>query len=119
MTDLAEFKHALLQKEQDLLSDIKRLQEDARQAQQSEVQDEIDEVTSSEVRAATLQENTIEWQTLQQVRAALLRIDDGTYGKCIDCGRDILPARLKAVPWTPYCIQDQQKHDAEDSSELR
>jgi DnaK suppressor protein len=36
---------------------------------------------------------------------------DGTYGKCIDCGRPIEPGRLEAVPWTPYCFDDQKKRD--------
>jgi len=99
--------------------DIRRLQAEARELQESEVQDEIDEVTSSEVRAAAFQENTIEWQILQQARDALRRIDEGTFGKCIDCGRDIQPARLRAVPWTPYCLEDQQKHDADQSPDLR
>jgi DnaK suppressor protein len=48
---------------------------------------------------------------LQQVRAALQRIEDGTFGYCIDCGKPIEPARLDAVPWTPYCREDQEKHD--------
>jgi RNA polymerase-binding transcription factor DksA len=42
----------------------------------------------------------VEALTLKQVRAALQRIQDGTYGVCIDCGRRIEPARLEAVPWT-------------------
>ena len=71
-----------------------------------------DEATSSEVQATAFQESSLEFQTLQQVRDALQRIEDGTFGKCIDCGREIQPARLEAVPWTPYCLEDQQKHDA-------
>jgi len=117
--DLTQYKEALLRKEQDLLADMRRLQAEARESGEADVQDEIDQVTSSEARAATFEENTIEWQTLQQVRAALRRLGEGGFGKCIDCGRDIQPARLKAVPWTPYCLEDQQKHDAEHSSELR
>jgi RNA polymerase-binding transcription factor DksA len=45
----------------------------------------------------------------------LQRIDRGEYGRCIDCGREIPVARLEAVPWTLYCVDDQQKHDAEDA----
>jgi len=48
---------------------------------------------------------------LGAIDAALRRIEDGTYGKCVDCGRPIEPARLEAVPWTPYCRADQEKHD--------
>jgi DnaK suppressor protein len=43
------------------------------------------------------------------VRAALTRIDDGTYGKCVVDGEPIGAKRLESVPWTPYCL----KHQAE------
>jgi DnaK suppressor protein len=43
------------------------------------------------------------------VRAALKRIDDGTYGKCVVDGEPIDEKRLESVPWTPYCL----KHQAE------
>jgi RNA polymerase-binding transcription factor DksA len=38
-----------------------------------------------------------------QIRAALGRIADGTYGKCVRCGEDIAEARLDVIPWTPLC----------------
>lgn len=97
------------------MSEIQRLRNEGREPRESEVQDEMDEVTSAEGRATAFEESSIEWRTLQQVRDALQRIEDGTFGRCIDCGRDIQPARLEAVPWTPYCLQDQQKHDAEQT----
>jgi len=41
----------------------------------------------------------------------LKRIEDGSYGKCTACGRQIEAARLEAVPWAAYCLQDQEKQD--------
>jgi RNA polymerase-binding protein DksA len=43
-------------------------------------------------------------QTLQQVRVALDRLDNGTFGRCEECGRPIAPERLQALPYTPHCI---------------
>jgi DnaK suppressor protein len=43
-------------------------------------------------------------QHLQEIDAALKRLDDGTYGKCVVGGEDIGEERLEAMPWTPYCI---------------
>ena len=40
---------------------------------------------------------------IAQIRLALARIADGTYGTCSRCGDEIAEARLKAIPWTPYC----------------
>lgn len=38
-----------------------------------------------------------------KIRAALKRIEDGTYGDCARCGEPISEARLDAIPWTPLC----------------
>src|SRR5262245_20013983 len=46
--------------------------------------------------------------TLQQVRDALRRIDDGTFGKCVVDGEPIDAKRLEASPWTPYCFKHAQ-----------
>jgi RNA polymerase-binding transcription factor DksA len=40
---------------------------------------------------------------IPQIRAALKRIADGSYGACARCGADIPEARLDALPWTPLC----------------
>lgn len=110
------FKQRLLAKQQELLDSISRFDSEARESRSAEVEDPIDQVTSSELKAGAFAVSTVEAQTLEQVRAALQRIQDGTYGKCIDCGRAIEPARLEAVPWTSYCRADQEKHDSEDAA---
>lgn len=48
----------------------------------------------------------------REAHAALRRIDEGTYGICVDCEEPISPARLKAVPWTSRCIYCQQMADS-------
>ena len=40
---------------------------------------------------------------IPQIRAALARIADGSYGDCTRCGAEIPQARLDALPWTPIC----------------
>jgi DnaK suppressor protein len=47
---------------------------------------------------------------LQQVDAALKRMDEGTYGVCADCGREIDPARLEARPLSIRCVECAQKY---------
>ena len=109
--DFKPYKLRLLAKERELVSDIGRFESEARGDGDSEVGDPTDRATSSEDKSTAFEESNLEWQTLVQVREALQRIQDGTYGKCIDCGRAIEPARLEAIPWTPYCREDQEKHD--------
>jgi DnaK suppressor protein len=102
----------LEKKRRDLLSDLARLEGEARDSGDGEVRDTIDDATAQQGSAEALEEVTLESQTLEQVEDALKRVADGTYGKCIICGRPIAPARLEAIPWTPYCLEDQEKLDA-------
>ncbi len=43
-----------------------------------------------------------------EIEAALGRIDDGTYGRCVNCGRPIAAERLEAVPYATLCIDDKR-----------
>jgi DnaK suppressor protein len=45
-------------------------------------------------------------ENLGEVERALAKMDDGTYGRCERCGKEIGEARLEAMPATPYCIDD-------------
>jgi DnaK suppressor protein len=45
---------------------------------------------------------------LREVRAALRRIQNTTYGTCLECEEPIGLKRLTAVPWTSFCIECQQ-----------
>ena len=50
----------------------------------------------------------LEW-LLAEVEHALAKFENGTYGKCEDCGQAIDAARLEALPTARYCMMDQQK----------
>jgi DnaK suppressor protein len=50
-------------------------------------------------------------QTLAQIDRALARLDDGTYGTCERCGKQIAEERLRARPWATLCIDDQRLAD--------
>jgi DnaK suppressor protein len=109
--NIEHFKKRLQDKERELLADIARLEGEARDSGESEVRDAIDDATSSQGLSESLQEETLASQTLVQVQDALKRIENGTFGKCTVCGRPIEPARLEAVPWAAYCLEDQEKQD--------
>jgi DnaK suppressor protein len=109
--NIQHFKHRLQDKERELQSNIKRLEEEARASGEAEVRDLTDEATASQGKSESLQEEALASQTLIEVQEALQRIEDGTYGKCAACGRPIEAARLEAVPWARYCLADQEKQD--------
>lgn len=47
--------------------------------------------------------------TLEQVREALLRMEEGTFGHCLECRDPIAKTRLQAIPYTRYCIECARK----------
>ena len=52
-------------------------------------------------------------QTLEEVAAALARIEQGTFGRCEECGREISKERLQAIPFTRLCIRCAREEEAE------
>jgi DnaK suppressor protein len=69
-----------------------------------------DETASEEF--TEVEQNT---DVLQQVRDALGRVEDGTFGTCIVDGGPIEEQRLEAVPWTPYCLKHAQRLEVASS----
>ena len=49
-------------------------------------------------------------ETLEEVEAAIVRLEAGTYGRCEVCGKPIGEARLEAMPAARLCIADAAKH---------
>jgi DnaK suppressor protein len=118
-TNIKPFKQRLVDKERELLADMASLQGEARVSGEAEVRDSTDNATSSQGASESLQEDSLASQTLTQVHDALLRIEDSTYGKCAACGRQIDAARLNAIPWAKYCLEDQEKREGEMSGTRR
>jgi RNA polymerase-binding protein DksA len=58
-------------------------------------------------RALTMERN--EQELLDEVEAALARLDAGEYGTCTRCGREIAVERLEALPYAEHCIQCQSE----------
>lgn len=71
--------------------------------------DTASELTDADHQAALL-DNSAEHRL--EVVAALARLDDGTYGTCVDCGQPIPDARLEVRPEAARCVADQEKAEA-------
>lgn len=101
--DLPTVRDALVEERDDLQRRLSELTADGTAAPDfDEGFADSAQVTAEQVEnrtlAATLQEQ------LRDVEAALGRLDDGTYGRCTECGEEISAARLEAMAATPYCI---------------
>src|ERR1700689_1643021 len=75
------------------------------------VSDTLDEVQLMGERELAIRILDRDSNTLRQIRRALSRIANGTYGVCLHCEEDILPKRMAAVPWAAFCIKCQEQID--------
>ena len=73
--------------------------------------DALDEIQLAAERELVTRNLERESKLLREVRAALTRVQEGTYGTCLSCEEEISPKRLQAVPWTPLCIACQEQDD--------
>ncbi len=53
-----------------------------------------------------------EEETLEMIEGALERIEDGVYGSCVECEGRVTKTRLKAIPYTPFCIKCASKRES-------
>ena len=78
----------------------------------ADVADSADAATIDESESADFGQAELDSVTLEEIDAALQRIEDGTYGRCLVDGGPIEAKRLDAVPWAVYCIKHQRAMEA-------
>jgi len=107
-TDIENFKSMLLAKRNEILSNVLSIEAEALRSEKTEL-------SSVPIHMADLGtdnydiENTIglmecERKLLMEIDDALARIEEGTYGICEGSDEPISKERLKAIPWTRYCV---------------
>ncbi len=106
-TELNKFKK-ILENKQDELEHIVR-NRDAITIEKSA--DALDEVQHAAERELAIRNLDRESHLLRNVRSALRRLEDGSFGTCLHCEEEISPKRLAAVPWAAFCIQCQEQAD--------
>jgi len=112
--NLAGYKRVLL----DLRTRLSaRLAIDAANGQEQRLDvpgDSADTAVVDESGSEDFSEAELDSAVLTEIDAALRRIDEGTYGRCLVDGGPIEPKRLDAVPWAAYCIEHQTLIEAGD-----
>lgn len=109
--NLEHYKNLLLARQSELFEDVHRYDGEVLESQVAEVGDDADMAVSDQAKSEAADLSSTAGGELGLVQDALKRIEQGTYGKCIECGEEIPVARLEAVPWTPYCLKDKKAHD--------
>jgi DnaK suppressor protein len=104
-----QFEEKLLQQWADLQRSTISAVEQGRETSTDDTQDVADQAVASYQKELLFSQGTNGHVQLTLIRAALDRIAEGTYGECLNCGKTIGMKRLEALPWTPYCIDCQEK----------
>lgn len=110
--DLTTYKEALLRKRGEILAGgggIKPLQTPMESSRQGDLADQASGNNEVHIQLKLKQTDA---KILQAIEEALWRMEKGTYGICRDCGDEIAPARLEAIPWTRVCITCKEKQKA-------
>ncbi len=118
-TDLEKFKNVLETKKSELSGSLRNRDEIVIE----KAPDALDEVQLAGERELAIRNLDRDSNMLRQIRRALGRIADDSYGVCLHCDEDISPKRIAAVPWAAYCIKCQEQVDrheieVDDSADL-
>jgi DnaK suppressor protein len=103
-SELEDFRKTLKTRQADL-SDLHR----SREALAIETSaDELDRIQNAQERDFAMGVIDRDAVRLREIRAALERIDSGSFGICLNCEEEIGAKRLAAVPWAALCIACQE-----------
>ena len=108
--DVKRFKDLLEEERQRVVDAIDYLHKEHPGSIEDETEDETTDNHIAETATATLDREidyTLEENSehvLKGIEGALERIEEGTYGTCVNCGKPIAEERLAAIPWATYCI---------------
>ncbi|HEY4597269.1 MAG TPA: TraR/DksA family transcriptional regulator [Thermoanaerobaculia bacterium] len=71
-------------------------------------EDIVDRANNAYNRELMFSLSDTERNTLLQIENALRWMDEGTYGRCSNCGQSIALPRLEALPWARFCVDCQE-----------
>ena len=116
-TEFEKYK-AMLEAKQAELSAALRNREDIAIEKTPDALDEVQLAGERELAIRNLDRDS---SLLRNIRGALARLADGSYGVCLHCEENIKLKRLDAVPWAKFCITCQEaadRHDFEGEGEI-
>jgi DnaK suppressor protein len=99
---------ALRTKQRELHDSFDREKAAAHQLNDDGIQDLADKAASAYSKELNFSLSDTERNLLMQIDEAFVRMKNGTYAVCTNCGATIGEKRLQAVPWTPFCIDCQE-----------
>ena len=106
--ELEKYRRLLDDKKASLSQEIAKTRSAEEETTEESTQDIADKAVSSYTREFLYSLTDGERGTLLQIDEALVRVDEGSFGFCTNCGQPMAEKRLTAVPWAPYCVDCQE-----------
>ena len=109
---LKKFRTLLTEKRDEILKKAKQTLEQDMALDTDDLPDEMDLASSEYLQSFTFRLRGREKAFLDKIQKALLKIEDGSFGKCEECEEEISTKRLEARPETTLCIrckEDQER----------
>jgi DnaK suppressor protein len=111
-----EFKRKLLERKVQIGQKLSEVYNESKEMETNIAQDLVDKAETSYTKEFLLSLSDTEREQLNLIDDALKRIERKEFGTCQQCEKDISQKRLKALPWTPYCIECQEKAEEEQNT---
>jgi len=106
-SEVQRFQRYLEHHREEALISLDRLGDETRSVDFDYPQDVADRCVTSLSKESLFQRKNERRHFLHMVLEALVRIQHGAFGVCVQCGDDIALRRLEAVPWTQCCLRCQ------------
>lgn len=106
------YRDRLQLKKQQILEAYNKNKSYGKEADGEATQDIADKAANSYTKEFLFSLSNTERNLLQQVDAALVRIDGRRFGVCAACENDMNLKRLEAVPWARLCLPCQEKQES-------
>ncbi len=113
--ELVATKQKLAALRNEIVRKLSNFRIESKEVETDIAQDLADKAESSYTKEFLLSLSDAERDQLFQIDSALLRIERGEFGQCQTCQKEISKKRLNALPWTPLCIECQEKAESETS----
>jgi len=109
------YKKNLIVRRNEIVRKLSEFRNESKEVETDIAQDVADKAESSYTKEFLLSLSDVEREQLFQIDAALKRIERKEFGSCQMCQKEINKKRMNALPWTPYCIECQEKSESETS----
>src|SRR5689334_17403799 len=106
---IQKYRERLLAQQQQIECRIFRIESDLYDLESERDIERTDHVQEEAVNDTMMALDERSRHLVEEIQAALGRIEDGTYGDCEVCGEPIHPARLEALPTARRCVRCQEE----------